>query len=296
MELTKQLLEELYITQGLSTKEIANKLNIGKTTVNRKLKKYEIPIRDRNSAQKSAMKKWGEEYKKNNIDSNLKCKLCNKDIYVKKSLLDKTNNHFCSISCSSKYYSQFKEKKGEYIECDYCKNIHYKNQYILQNFDKHFCCKECHNKWMSKNNIGENNPKYKRVITYCAFCGEKLKLIESKLTKNKQYHYCNRDCMSKHYVGLVYGENHPSWKGGYNNLYYGPNWKQVRKEARERDNFTCQRCGITEDALGHALPVHHIKALRKFKSWEEANVLSNLVSLCPKCHGTVEQNGMDFKF
>lgn len=57
MELTKQLLEELYITQGLSTKEIANKLNIGKTTVNRKLRKYEIPIRDRSSAQKSAMKK-----------------------------------------------------------------------------------------------------------------------------------------------------------------------------------------------------------------------------------------------
>ena len=79
-------------------------------------------------------------------------------------------------------------------------------------------------------------------------------------------------------------------------IYYGPNWKSIRKKVRERDNFTCQRCGITEKKLGHALPVHHIIPLRKFDSWKEANVFSNLVSLCPKCHGTVEQHGMDFDF
>ena len=172
MEITKQLLEDLYIAQGLSTKEIANKLNIGKTTVNRKLKKYGIPVRDKKSAQKAAMKKLGEEFKKNNIQSNLKCKFCNKDIYVKKSLLDKSTNHFCSSSCSAKYYSQNKEKSGEYVHCDYCNKLHYKNQYVLQNFNKHFCCKECHTKWMSENNTGENSPNYKRITTYCAFCGK----------------------------------------------------------------------------------------------------------------------------
>lgn len=42
--------------------------------------------------------------------------------------------------------------------------------------------------------------------------------------------------------------------------------------------------------------VHHIKKLRLFKCYKEANKEDNLVTLCRRCHGIVENNGMDFEF
>jgi len=52
--------------------------------------------------------------------------------------------------------------------------------------------------------------------------------------------------------------------------------------ARQRDNYTCQRCGITEDELGRALDVHHID------DDKENNEQSNLLSLCHSCHSIRE--------
>lgn len=45
-DLTKELLERLYIKEELSTREIADKLDTGRSTVYSKLKKYNIPTRD----------------------------------------------------------------------------------------------------------------------------------------------------------------------------------------------------------------------------------------------------------
>jgi predicted DNA-binding protein YlxM (UPF0122 family) len=45
-DITKEVLEKLYIREELSTREIAGKLDTGRSTVYRKLKKYEIPTRD----------------------------------------------------------------------------------------------------------------------------------------------------------------------------------------------------------------------------------------------------------
>jgi DEAD/DEAH box helicase domain-containing protein len=46
-------------------------------------------------------------------------------------------------------------------------------------------------------------------------------------------------------------------------------------------------CGIAEQGLTHH--VHHKKPFREFGSPEEANKLSNLITLCPTCHRKVEQ-------
>lgn len=81
------------------------------------------------------------------------------------------------------------------------------------------------------------------------------------------------------------GENSGTWAGGDIN-YYGPNWLSQRKKARERDNFTCQDCGITEEQYGRELSVHHIVPFRKFNGdLEKANQLANLIILCEyPCH------------
>ena len=52
-----------------------------------------------------------------------------------------------------------------------------------------------------------------------------------------------------------------------------------RKEAKIRDNYTCQDCGLYEPEI---MEVDHIKP--KYKYPELRNELANLVTLCPNCH------------
>jgi 5-methylcytosine-specific restriction endonuclease McrA/predicted DNA-binding transcriptional regulator AlpA len=77
------------------------------------------------------------------------------------------------------------------------------------------------------------------------------------------------------------------WRGGSNH-YRGPNWQQQRRAARKRDNYTCQRCGITEAELGQNLDAHHILLFSGIDDFEEANRLSNLICYCKRCHAIVE--------
>jgi DEAD/DEAH box helicase domain-containing protein len=67
---------------------------------------------------------------------------------------------------------------------------------------------------------------------------------------------------------------------------YGPNWEEQRERARERDDYRCSNCGIPERGRTHH--VHHKTPFRTFPSYQEANRLANLVTLCPRCHMRVE--------
>jgi len=67
---------------------------------------------------------------------------------------------------------------------------------------------------------------------------------------------------------------------------YGPNWRQQRDLARQRDGYTCQVCGLPEGGRPHH--VHHKMPFRAFPSFEQANRLENLITLCPACHHRAE--------
>jgi DEAD/DEAH box helicase domain-containing protein len=68
---------------------------------------------------------------------------------------------------------------------------------------------------------------------------------------------------------------------------YGPNWPEQRDRARQRDRYRCQICGAVEKGRSHH--VHHKMPFRTFGSYEQANQLDNLVTLCPSCHRLAEQ-------
>jgi DEAD/DEAH box helicase domain-containing protein len=68
---------------------------------------------------------------------------------------------------------------------------------------------------------------------------------------------------------------------------YGPDWDRIREIVRSRDGYRCQVCGAVEERLAHH--VHHKQPFRVFLSIEDANQLSNLITLCPTCHRRVEQ-------
>lgn len=95
--------------------------------------------------------------------------------------------------------------------------------------------------------------KYK--ITKCNYCGWSVKQI-------------------------VLWYRHPNWRGGKSFEPYTPEFHNaLKEEIRERDNYTCQECGQTEEELGCQLSIHHINYDKK------NNDPSNLISLCKICHG-----------
>lgn len=74
------------------------------------------------------------------------------------------------------------------------------------------------------------------------------------------------------------------WTNDPNN--YGPNWDKQRNEARARDGYRCQICGAPEQGRSH--DVHHKTPFRQFASYQQANQLANLVTLCRPCHRRAE--------
>jgi len=76
-------------------------------------------------------------------------------------------------------------------------------------------------------------------------------------------------------------EKHWNWKGGISINAHSitePKYKLWRSNIFERDNWTCQTCGIR----GVYLEAHHIKSWAKFK--ELRYILENGVTLCRECH------------
>jgi DEAD/DEAH box helicase domain-containing protein len=67
---------------------------------------------------------------------------------------------------------------------------------------------------------------------------------------------------------------------------YGPEWESIRDLVRARDNYICQMCGTPEVVRTHH--IHHKIPFRMFGSPEQANQLSNLITLCPSCHRRIE--------
>jgi hypothetical protein len=65
------------------------------------------------------------------------------------------------------------------------------------------------------------------------------------------------------------------------------NWPEQRDKALRRDNYACQRCGKTKEALGY-LDVHHIVPVFNFPDPTKAHALTNLLCLCRQCHKAAE--------
>lgn len=224
----------------------------------------------------------------------MNCPYCNKEFIVKPSVMKKSKLNFCSSKCNVEYYKHTtaeKRKTGEYVECTMCGKLHYRPQNKLKKGRMHFCSIECSNQYASTiNKAGENSPRYTSVKVKCSYCEKEITRTPS-LIKKYTNHFCDVKCMGEYYKTSLNKENNPNWKGGYNIKGYGPHWKEISLQIRERDNFTCQRCGAHLNDLpkNHKLDVHHIVPLREFNGdHESANQYSNLITLCSTCHMVVE--------
>lgn len=73
--------------------------------------------------------------------------------------------------------------------------------------------------------------------------------------------------------------NNPQKKGELSTTWKGGRWVYQKRKALERDNYTCQKCGMRDDEI---MQVDHIKQQSKFP--ELKYDIQNLQTLCPNCH------------
>lgn len=76
--------------------------------------------------------------------------------------------------------------------------------------------------------------------------------------------------------------SNPNWHGGVSYTEFGENWVEQRRKTLKRDGYTCQSC------FNPGRTVHHIKPRRLFEIVEDSNTLSNLITVCNKCHVPIE--------
>lgn len=134
-------------------------------------------------------------------------------------------------------------------------------------------------------------PKGRRVFHHatCLNCGQHFDDVQGWRKRKSGMTFCSLDCCNAYRKGA----NNPAWRGGYPG-YYGPDWRALRRAARVRDDYTCQRCNKVMKRPGRVPDVHHIVPVSSFAEPNDANTIDNVVCLCHSCHMHVEWHGMDF--
>lgn len=282
IEVDQDTLVDLYYNKGLSLREVAKEMECSMQTISRRMKDWGLETRTSQEGKstqhyKQKISVVHESMRQRDVRT---CKKCKKEFTVQPH----KDQKYCSQEC---YHADRDPALTIPTTCDYCGRVYPRPGNYPES--KHtFCSTTCAGKWKSRHNVGHNSPTWSRVQEQCGYCGKTI-WIKRSLAENNEKYYCNQECMARDYETRVLGKDNPNWSGG-KIRYYGPDWHARRREVRLRDKYTCQRCGVREEELGHELSVHHIKLFRDCESSTEANQPHNLVSLCPSCHSFVHSN------
>jgi 5-methylcytosine-specific restriction endonuclease McrA len=231
---------------------------------------------------------------------DVECEHCGEITRKRPHEIEDFDKNFCSDECSAQYkrenrggenHHNYKGGKNEY-ECDFCgESIHrYASQ--TQIYKNVFCDRECHHKYQNATNQNVGKIESKWSTYECENCGCGVERLDSQVNEDENV-FCGKGCKDKHHSKRMRGSDNPCWDGGEYEKYYGANWDEQRERALERDNYSCECCGVGKQEA--TLSVHHIHKIRYFKNqydaptwWQKANRLTNLVTLCFSCHGRWE--------
>jgi len=199
---------------------------------------------------------------------NITCKTCGKEFSARPC----DNRKFCSEECSR---ASWKDSRNNsvLVNCVICNKEYYAWPSRLKEGKDKCCSKTCRVELMKTTSyLVTNNPS---------------KTDEGKARLRLQ----NK------------GEKSWNWKGGITDLrtqiYRSDIFRNWRKEVFERDNWTCQECGI----VGGSLQAHHIKSfsdiikdnqiktLEDALKCEELGDISNGICLCIECHKLTDTYG-----
>jgi 5-methylcytosine-specific restriction endonuclease McrA len=209
------------------------------------------------------------------------CDWCGDTFERRKHRLEGLDHHFCSRDCDSSWRSKrFEGKKAPQwsrveTDCAHCGKEILVVKSVFESYESNFCSEKCQH-------LHQRN----RTTVNCDNCGGIIERVKSEVSKRN---FCDTSCRGEWWSENKSGENSPTWNGG-TTRYYGASWQKARREALKRDNFKCVICGMTneehKEKHSESLHVHHIIGFTEYglENHEEANRLSNLVTLCRRDH------------
>lgn len=127
-----------------------------------------------------------------------------------------------------------------------------------------------------------------RIRVKCHVCHKEIDR-NRKAALNNKFFICSNECRSKYAQKLYSGKNNPNWLGGM--AFDDYPWyfnEKLKHKIRQRDNFICQCCGMTEEEhvekYGKCLTIHHIDYNKK--NCEK----KNLITVCIGCNTKANYN------
>jgi len=125
----------------------------------------------------------------------------------------------------------------------------------------------------------------------CSYCGKwyipKLNLLCNRIRGLEGAHseyrlYCSTQCKQECPIF-----NQHKWPKGFKPSTSREVQPELRQMCFDRDKFTCQKCGLTQDELETGLHCHHIEGIK----WEplESADLDKVITLCKNCHKKVHK-------
>lgn len=167
----------------------------------------------------------------------------------------------CSKMCARR--GSGNSKAGKPRKCDHCGVAYFPDS----NGRLKYCSRKCYDAVLAANGW---------VVKPCDHCGASVRRRRQWVRARI---FCGKQCQS----AFFQGERAPMWREG-TSLRRGKGWSRIAASIRERDGFTCRRCGKTQEENGQKLSVDHVRPWCDRESDEQANAPSNLVSLCRPCH------------
>lgn len=202
------------------------------------------------------------------------CEWCDGTFECHRSSTDR--RRFCSRECRGSWMSE--NRTGENglhweggqvtLNCEWCGDTYTKHE--CEADESRFCSAEC------KGAYGGTKTRVERINIACDTCGEQFEVLPHRKGTAR---FCSNECYAK-------GREVRSFP-------YGPEWNEGKRNSiRQRDEFKCQKCGVTQDEHldehESKLHVHHITPARTFEDSKKRNDPSNLISLCIRCHMSIE--------
>lgn len=233
-----------------------------------------------NSASKVVCCSTKCQYERLSTQETRTCKYCGNPFQAR----HKSTKECCSVKCRGLLKRSIGSKVVK--ACKRCgeefESWVYRNQV--------YCSLSCKNIVETR----QYQPKLKRIAKMvdliCEWCGNPYTVHQCMNTGKRKSRFCSIECRGKSFSATNRGSVHPNWRGGGKYLTRGRNWSAQRRKVLERDNCSCQICGLKmNNKSKKIIDVHHIKPYRQFNGdYTAANDLLNLITLCRSCHKRVE--------
>jgi 5-methylcytosine-specific restriction endonuclease McrA len=173
-----------------------------------------------------------------------------------------------------------KPRSGQYKHCEVCKVEYYVKPFNASK--SKYCSYDCKHK-------GQMN----RVGKICATCkkgfSRPVSAFKWASIRGHKNTYCSRYCESKDRRTDWENDPRKNSKEYYNNIRWSIQFKEWRKAVFERDDYTCQRCGLR----GGKLEPHHIFRFAYFPEFRFS--VANGMVLCFDCHQLTKKYDKRFK-